>query len=471
MLDCEKYALIRSNNKALSPVIASIILIAVTVAVAVVVAAWMGGMTIGLMGNVEQAKITNVAFLTSPANSANVTILNSGTSSITLQSATIDSNTANITTTGPTNSLTIAKGTYAKILIFNPDSFVPNAQYTIRITTEKGNTLLFTAQATNIIPNDSQTSSTQWLSGWNYRKSQLLDGSATTAGTDYTIKFIVHYGTGNDEQENVYLGNKAKTDFGDVRFTQSDKQTLLSYWLENKIDGATATFWVKIPGNLTAQSQTIFMYYGNNEASSMSNGSMTFVFFDDFSNDLSKWTKEVNGAHIYIDSGHLVLDGGTTSSPYGHTVLGSGASYSIFQDGVIEADIFPSANALPEIGFRGIYSTNIGYKARWDCRSGSESPWMKPAYNGWGGFGTSITRCGLPNQWQNVKIEVVGSTFKMYDNNVLKSTVTNSEYSNNGEISLQNHYGDSVFFDNIRVRKYVATEPILSLWGVEESYL
>ena len=44
------YRKFRKNAKALSPVVASIILIAVTVAVSVVVAAWMGGMTIGLMG-------------------------------------------------------------------------------------------------------------------------------------------------------------------------------------------------------------------------------------------------------------------------------------------------------------------------------------------------------------------------------------------------------------------------------------
>jgi len=240
--------------------------------------------------------------------------------------------------------------------------------------------------------------------------------------------------------------------------------------LESKVDGVTATFWIKIAGNLTAQSQIIYLYYGNDQATIESNGETTFVFFDDFSSDLSKWVKEKNGAHIYINSEHLVLDGGTTSSPYGHTVLGSSINYSVFRNGVIEADIFPSDNALPEIGFRGVYSSNIGYKARWDCRSGSESPWMKPAYSGWNAFGTSITRCGLSNQWQKVKIEVMGSTFKMYSNDVLKSTVVDVQYGNDGEISLQNHYGASCFYDNVRVRKYVNFEPIHSLWGEEESY-
>ena len=50
----------KKNTKALSPVVASIILIAVTVAVSVVVAAWMGGMTMGLMANAEQVSASNV---------------------------------------------------------------------------------------------------------------------------------------------------------------------------------------------------------------------------------------------------------------------------------------------------------------------------------------------------------------------------------------------------------------------------
>jgi flagellin-like protein len=139
--------LVLKNKKALSPVIGSIILIAVTVAVAVVVASWMGGMTIGLMGNAEQAKITNVAFLTNPANSVNVTLLNDGASSVTLQSATIDGNSASLAATGPTNSLKVDKGSSANVIVTTSGSFFSGTQYTIRITTSKGNTLLFTTEA------------------------------------------------------------------------------------------------------------------------------------------------------------------------------------------------------------------------------------------------------------------------------------------------------------------------------------
>jgi flagellin-like protein len=48
---------ILKNRKALSPVVASIILIAVTVAVSIAVAAWMGALTIGFMGSGERLKL------------------------------------------------------------------------------------------------------------------------------------------------------------------------------------------------------------------------------------------------------------------------------------------------------------------------------------------------------------------------------------------------------------------------------
>lgn len=48
---------ILKNKKALSPVVASIILIAVTVAVSIAVAAWMGALTMGFMGGGEQLQV------------------------------------------------------------------------------------------------------------------------------------------------------------------------------------------------------------------------------------------------------------------------------------------------------------------------------------------------------------------------------------------------------------------------------
>ena len=139
----------KKNAKALSPVIASIILIAVTVAVSVVVAAWMGALTIGFMGNAEQASITNVNFI---ANTGmNVTVQNTGTNAVTISSATIDGNNVNLAATGPTNSLVIVKGSSACVTLTTTaaqqlvGNFTDGAQYTINLLTAKGHTIVYTA--------------------------------------------------------------------------------------------------------------------------------------------------------------------------------------------------------------------------------------------------------------------------------------------------------------------------------------
>ena len=76
----------KKSRKALSPVIASIILIAVTVAVSIAVAAWMGALTFGFMGS-SSLTITNVAFngvSGAAGNNITLSIKNTGTKTVTV---------------------------------------------------------------------------------------------------------------------------------------------------------------------------------------------------------------------------------------------------------------------------------------------------------------------------------------------------------------------------------------------------
>jgi hypothetical protein len=120
-----------------------------------------------------------------------------------------------------------------------------------------------------------------WLSGWAYRKSHIIN-SATGAGTNYQVKVKVYYGSGTDSGENVYLGSKCKTDFGDVRFTDDDQTTLLDYWMQEKVDSNYAIFWVEVADDLGTANRTIYIYYGKSDATTTSNGANTFDWFDDF---------------------------------------------------------------------------------------------------------------------------------------------------------------------------------------------
>jgi flagellin-like protein len=76
------------SKKALSPVVASIILIAVTVAVSIAVAAWMGALTIGRMGT-SSLTITNVSF---PTNTTTIiiTMKNTGTQQVTISTVKVN---------------------------------------------------------------------------------------------------------------------------------------------------------------------------------------------------------------------------------------------------------------------------------------------------------------------------------------------------------------------------------------------
>ncbi len=140
---------IKKNSKALSPVVASIILIAVTVAVSVVVAAWMGGMTIGLMGNAEQATVTNIGFSTATNGTKYLvaTISNTGNSQVTVTNAYV--NTVSILTPSEvTLPIDVLKEASANIVIGGPAaSWVSGTEYTVKLTTAEGNNLVLSAFA------------------------------------------------------------------------------------------------------------------------------------------------------------------------------------------------------------------------------------------------------------------------------------------------------------------------------------
>ncbi len=139
------YRKIRKNTKALSPVVASIILIAVTVAVSVVVAAWMGGMTIGLMGNAEQVSITNYSFDAADATIVCLDVRNTGTATITIDSASIDGAAVDIANINATITNTdVAKGKTVTFTLTNDVDFSPGAQYSIKLVTAKGTTIPYT---------------------------------------------------------------------------------------------------------------------------------------------------------------------------------------------------------------------------------------------------------------------------------------------------------------------------------------
>jgi len=135
------------SRKALSPVVASIILIAVTVAVSIAVAAWMGALSFSFMSSGEQLQLGNPWYWNTTTNSVYINVTNGGSSSVVINSARVDNNpaTASIVwysynstiTPSVTGSLpfTILKGEKACVQVFKTSSFTAGTQYTFTLVT------------------------------------------------------------------------------------------------------------------------------------------------------------------------------------------------------------------------------------------------------------------------------------------------------------------------------------------------
>jgi flagellin-like protein len=138
------------KRKALSPVVASIILIAVTVAVSIAVAAWMGALTFSFT-NTEQVSITSMNFdITN--NRIMIIANNTGTSPVTINTIVVNNNapTAVASYTGPaatagTLPVSIAAN---QGCLFNVTYTISNgANYQVKLTSSKGNAFIYTGTA------------------------------------------------------------------------------------------------------------------------------------------------------------------------------------------------------------------------------------------------------------------------------------------------------------------------------------
>ncbi|MEM2522463.1 MAG: archaellin/type IV pilin N-terminal domain-containing protein [Candidatus Bathyarchaeia archaeon] len=138
------------SRKALSPVVASIILIAVTVAVSIAVAAWMGALTFTFTAT-EELKITSVTFKgTEGDKQIEIRVINSGSTSVTLAEEVFVGNErktgddVDIVYDGE-NVKTLEPGKGATVTVNY--SWVEGRSYQVKLLTTKGNTFSYVATA------------------------------------------------------------------------------------------------------------------------------------------------------------------------------------------------------------------------------------------------------------------------------------------------------------------------------------
>jgi hypothetical protein len=97
-----------------------------------------------------------------------------------------------------------------------------------------------------------------WLEGWSHRKPIVIDPCATV--DDFPVPIYLAADTDVDDVCNE--------DGSDIRFTAADGTTVLDAAVEAWWHGYVyGMFWVRVPEMVESTHQTIYMYYGNSEAS------------------------------------------------------------------------------------------------------------------------------------------------------------------------------------------------------------
>jgi len=127
---------ILKSRKALSPVVASIILIAVTVAVSLAVAIWMGALTGGYMGT-EELRITKIQWTwnINPSDRKFViTVNNTGTKDVTITQVQVNYAAATTETSLP---LILKAGSGTTITV--KYAYVNGTKYDVTVVTQNGN--------------------------------------------------------------------------------------------------------------------------------------------------------------------------------------------------------------------------------------------------------------------------------------------------------------------------------------------
>jgi hypothetical protein len=224
------------------------------------------------------------------------------------------------------------------------------------------------------------------LKAWRYRKAFQITEQAGQNLTDYQKLIKIGESSGATGCDFHLEGLSSifpsgKNQGGDLRITDSDKTTLLSFWVEN-VTGTSpnriAYVWVKIPSLSANQTKTLYCYFGNSAATNASNGDNTFLFFDDFegsSLNPNKWTVDDDATISYSVANSLLTINGTSSYAY-HEERYRATGYPVTSNVAVQAR-FRTTTPTQTKGkiFIGIYK-NANNFLRWGLRK-----WGDPYIN------------------------------------------------------------------------------------------
>jgi len=302
-----------------------------------------------------------------------------------------------------------------------------------------------------------------WNESWQYRRAITINNIENPHDLfDYQVKIVVPRFKGMNYN------------FSDIRFTyKSGMESEINYWIEN-FTNESAIVWVKVPFIPKNSNTTIYMYYGNPPASSASNGTATFEFFDDFegtSLDTTKWTVHKDAEVSYsVSDSKLIISGyggaHIVSSPIGITapfimrtkVSGYGTTHW-------------DLNPIGYVNSNDHWTKWVLFDSTWIRYGSSLTGYSHGSHIGVDSTGWSDTSCDAFYTFEG-KIYADGSSDLITPKGTFSTSNTNTPNANRVMLAYWRVAAvgcpNGRQFDWVSVRKYTEPEPTATI-GVEQS--
>ena len=270
--------------------------------------------------------------------------------------------------------------------------------------------------------------------------------------TDYQIRIDIS----NDAQFFTDAENKKEA----IRLYDSNKSTLLSYWIEEfDTTNHNAKIWVKVPSIPAGSKKYIYMIIDTSRTTDASNADAVFDFFDDFSNDLSKWDITTEGnAYVKIENGRMHVKAYGNQRAYVNTKEALNIDYNCIIELYAEP-INEGVYGIPDI-HDGTYIYVRLYWYSWE--SNELRIYDGGTYHNFNWDSHNNYPLKIICYTQNKKFDVY------LNNNLIAQNYNAKDSSFSGIINtISNKCGASgnggeVYFDNIIIRKYADPEPSIS---------
>ncbi len=246
------------------------------------------------------------------------------------------------------------------------------------------------------------------------------------------------------EIQQQYQATKARLDYQDIRFTDSDGVTPLPFWMES--DGK---FWVKVP-SIPTTGTTIYAYYGNPSATDAQNGTGTFVLFDDFSDG-----DYTNGV-VWSNAGGT--GSWSASNKYMSGISGSSKSYYIAtpfsqQDNLSWNIKVRHTGATTDYLWRFLHND-----ITWPTGNGVAGQSNGGIFFYCGGT-TFAGSLAFDTAWHSYRITRGSDGWKSYVDGALMGSSADTGGCTASDFMVQDN-GYPYDFDDVFVRKYASPEPL-----------